>query len=266
LFAEAVGDGGVRVLLHESFHAVDAAIIDHIYEGDPSFSTLSLENKLTNADSYAHVARVQAGLQEPAPPEIEVLASSDLILTSGDVAKAKAVMSLASHQMTRAWVRGIWDRQFVDRIGLYRPDPNVNEFMLRRLRRMSEGCGLTLHSLGRQVTVELSLGRSTAILPSIRPFPSITAYDRAVLEEVIGDLHSLVGWARQRHTVSVIPRYPAPYGVAYLYGPALQDPTVYQRGLALAIINQAVLSLANPWLSSPLMAALVVALTISASV
>jgi hypothetical protein len=249
-FANGRTDDRVRVLLHETFHAVDTAIIDHVYSSDPSFAGLPLKDKLTNADHYAHVAREHTNLQPPQPAPVNVLGVG-LVVSNQDITKVREAVAEASHRLTRAWVRALWSLQ-----RLYRIKPghenDWDELVLRQLSRDSQTCGLTLHH-------RVDGGRSDAVKPAVKPFPPIAFWDTAVLEEVVADLHTLVGWVHGQQTIQVHPAAPAVPGAAAVLTTA-EVTNMHSPGLAVRLIEQAIASLRAPWLTAVATAELVNAL------
>jgi hypothetical protein len=269
-FADAYTDERVRTLLHETFHAVDARIIDHVYARDPSFAALGITEKLTNADHYADVARTHAGLQPAIPPTLTVATADGVVLTEPEETKVRDAVRNASARLTRAWVRSLWDWQFMGRIGLYVSADNADDLVLRRLRRISELTGLTLHQQSSADTgamaAAMKTGRSTVTALVMRPFPKLTEYDQAVLEEVVADTHQLVSWIHGQSPITVTAGAATGASTAWLPAAAVKDPNMHATGLALNLVKQAVLALRSPWLSSNELVAVIEALRVEASV
>jgi hypothetical protein len=243
-FAAANTAPHIRTLLHESFHAARESIIDHMYASNPNFAAMAYDKKTANADTYAEVARLHTNLQPPVPAPVNVVGAGAIALTLAETQLARAAMAEVSQRLTRAWVRSIWTLQRLRAVQAWQGSFSLRKadsLTLHQLHRDSETCGLTLH-------YQVDGGRSEATKPEVTPFPPITAYDIAVLEEVVADLHLLVGWANTQATVTVQPPGalpPAGHAAYLLRGDLalLQD-----TGLADKLTDQAIASLQLPWL------------------
>ncbi len=255
-FFAARTDAGVRTLLHECFHVARADIIDHAYFGSPSFDSLSQERKLVNADHYGQVARVRANLNRPAAPPVAVNPGNGVVLGPGDVETVRAAALEATERLTRAWVRTLWSWQNMRRVRAQQNSwwsGNPDQLVATQLMRDSETCGLTLHRAPG--------GRSTAGPNEVYPFPLITDYDQAVLEEVISDTHALVGWAHNCVAVDVLAAAPIGAAPPHLTAGDVTSATAIRTGvvnvgvsvtgLADQLVAQATTSLANPWAATP---------------
>jgi hypothetical protein len=242
-FAAANTPQRIRTLLHESFHAARESIIDHMYASNPNFAAMAYEKKAVNADSYAEVARLHTNLQAPVPAPVTVVGAGGIALTLAQTQLVRAAMAEVSHRLTRAWVRSLWTLQRLRAVQAWQASwswQKVDALTLHQLHRDSETCGLSLH-------YQADGGRSEATKPEVTPFPPITAYDIAVLEEVVADLSRLVGWANTQATVTVQPPAalpPAAHAAYLLHGDLA---LLHDTGLADKLTDQAIASLPLPW-------------------
>ncbi|WP_406313036.1 hypothetical protein OHA77_31825 [Streptosporangium sp. NBC_01639] len=250
-FTDARTDDRVRTLLHESFHIVSEKITDHNYFGAPGFAAADWPTMSTNADHYAEVARRHAGLNLPAPAPLAVLdPPAGPALTLAQQTKVRQAMTEAQERLTRGWARSLWVWQNMGYVQRYQNSylwlgAAPGELLLRQLMLESEQVSMTLHyGAGGRATTR-------ADVPPV--LPMITAYDLAVLEEVLADLHQLVGWGRGQHTVHVLPAGAAlPAGhAAYLWAADVTNAATPMTNLADQLVGQATQSPASPWLPTP---------------
>lgn len=250
-FTDARTDDRVRTLLHESFHIVSEKITDHNYFGAPGFAAADWPTMSTNADHYAEVARRHAGLNLPAPAPLAVLdPPAGPALTPAQQTKVRQAMTEAQERLTRGWARSLWVWQSMGYVQRYQNSylwlgAAPGELLLRQLMLESEQVSMTLHyGAGGRATTR-------ADVPPV--LPMITAYDLAVLEEVLADLHQLVGWGRGQHTVHVLPAGAAlPAGhAAYLWAADVTNAATPMTNLADQLVGQATQSPADPWLPTP---------------
>ncbi|MEU9831348.1 hypothetical protein AB0D67_07375 [Streptosporangium sp. NPDC048047] len=247
-FVDARTDGRIRTLLHESFHIASADITDHLYFGAPGFATADWPIKSTNADHYAEVARRHAGLTLPAPAPLTVLGPpGGPALTAPQETKVRQAMTEAQQRLTRAWARSLWVWQRMGYVQRYQTSwvwlgAAPDELLLRQLMLESEQISMTLHH-GAE-------GRSTTRADVAPELPMITAYDFAVMEEVLADLHQLVGWGLAQNTVHVLPAGAAlPAGnAAHLRVADVTNAATPMTSLADQFVAQATVSPADPWL------------------
>ncbi len=254
VFADARTDGRIRTLMHESFHIASEDITDHLYFGAPGFATADWATMSTNADHYAEVARRHAGLNLPMPAPLAVLGPpGGPALTPPQETKVRQAMTEAQERLTRGWARSLWVWQRMGYIQQYQnssylwllPGSAPTELLLRQLMLESEQVSMTLHyGAGGRATTR-------ADVPPV--LPMITAYDLAVMEEVLADLHQLVGWGHGQNTVHVLPAGAAlPAGhAAYLWATDVTNAATPMTNLADQLVVQATQSLADPWLPTP---------------
>ncbi|MDP9862374.1 MULTISPECIES: hypothetical protein [Streptosporangium] len=250
-FADARTNDRVRTLMHESFHVARAEITDHVYFGVPGFATADWGTMSTNADHYAEVARRHAGLNLPVPAPLAVLGPpAGPALTLPQEAKVRQAVAEAQERLTRGWARSLWVWQNMGYVQRYQNSyvwlgAAPTELLLRQLMLESQQTSMTLH--------HGTGGRATTRVDVPPVLPSVTAYDLAVMEEVLADLHQLVGWGRGQNTVQVLSAgaaLPAAHA-AYLWAADVTNAATPMTNLADQLVSQATQSLADPWLPTP---------------
>ncbi|MEU1733381.1 hypothetical protein [Streptosporangium sp. NPDC020145] len=247
-FADARTDGRVRTLLHESFHIAGKDIVDHIYFGAAGFATVDWPAMKTNADHYAEVARRHTNLVLPAPAPLAVLApAAGPALTVPQETRVRQALTEAQERLTKGWARSLWVWQNMVFVQKYQNsyiwlDEAPTELLYRQLMLESQQISMTLHHGPG--------GRSTTPVDTSPVLPLITAYDLAVMEEVLADLHRLVGWGQAQQTVHVLAAgTPLPAGnAAYLWAADVTNAATPVSNLADQLVAQATQSLADPWL------------------
>ncbi|MBB4912984.1 hypothetical protein [Streptosporangium saharense] len=248
-FADARTDARVRILLHESFHIASKDIVDHIYFGAAGFSTVGWPAMKTNADHYAEVARRHAGLTLPAPAPLAVLApAAGPALTPAQELKVSQALTEAQERLTKGWARSLWVWQNMGLVQRYQNsylwlgEAPTTELLVRQLMLESQQISMTLHH---------GTGGRATTPPDVPPvLPLVTAYDLAVMEEVLADLHRLVSWGQAQQTVHVLAAgTPLPAGnAAYLWAADVTNAATSVGNLADQFVTQATQSLASPWL------------------
>ncbi|MFF4413678.1 hypothetical protein ACFYY8_14190 [Streptosporangium sp. NPDC001559] len=247
-FADARTDHRVRTLLHESFHIASKSIVDHIYFGAAGFAAIAWPKMKTNADHYAEVARRHTNLVLPAPAPLAVLSpAAGPALTVPQETKVSQALTEAQERLTKGWARSLWVWQNMAFVQKYQNSyiwlgEAPTELLLRQLMLESQQISMTLHHGPG--------GRSTTPVSAMPVLPLVTAYDLAVMEEVLADLHQLVGWGQAQHTVHVLAAgTPVPAGnAAYLWAADVTNAATPMSNLADQLVTQATQSLANSWL------------------
>ncbi len=244
-FFDAHTDDGVRTLLHECFHVASSAIRDQVYFGNASFDSITLSEKLANADHYGQVTRMRANLNVAPPGPITVQAGVGVALCPNDTTKVREAAAEASRRVTRAWVRTLWTWQHLGAVRAQQETWTVfstepDELIAHQLMSDSKTCGMTLH--------QGAGGRSIATPPASLPFPMVTDFDQAVMEEIIKDTHDLVSWSQRARTVDVLAAAPGGPGPFLLAADVRGQPPT---GMADALVAQATASLNSPWLATP---------------
>ena len=163
------------LLLHECFHVVSEEIIDTVYFGDHfEFNSISLDDKLRNADHYAVIVRKVANVPEREAAVSALQIDDDGgVLSSDDIEAITKGAAQAAYWLTRAWVRTARSWKVIGWFracqGAWMPSrvPYPNTLVARQLVRDSQTCKMTVHVRMGLAPDGLSVGQPLR-LPIVR--------------------------------------------------------------------------------------------------